>query len=464
MSASTSDVREVAPVAFAAEVEADSAESVSVVNPAEVESDPILGARREPESASVNSAVDAREVGLAVFAVDLDPGSAEDVLPANPAEGELASMSGARRDPESESVRSLSVARGVVFARAFVAGADSDSPDGASAADPREEEVEGSLDVRRDPVSEAEGSTADLREAELVEDFRAEADAESDEAGLLADARASGVEELEAILGPGREPESDVVDAEAHDPVVEIDFAASERRVPVSEVASRAVEPEAAALDGFAGLSFDALALEDAAVLEPVALDGVAAASFDALTPASIPVLDFGAPALEDAPMSDLEVRALELAAFSGWEALELRVVPTLDFEPLALKDVPMSDLEDRALEFDPVSTCEAPELWVVAVLDLEALALEDLAVLETPALGGVDVSGCDALTPESVPTLDFDALEPASVPVRDFEPPMLEVVVPVSRFESVGAAASVWLARCAGGDVSSAAPSSSNN
>jgi hypothetical protein len=167
---------------------------------------------------------------------------------------------GGRREPESDNVKSAVAARAVGPVAVFGAGADPDSVLVESAAGAGEGVLPIVFGTRREPESEVEPSGP-----------FASAAATDSVASALALARAP---ELEAILSPGRDPDSEVpgLEADAHDPVVEVDFADDERRGPASAAGSRVGEPVAVAPGAVPAAGFEA-PLADASTMAEGASD-----------------------------------------------------------------------------------------------------------------------------------------------------------------------------------------------
>jgi hypothetical protein len=92
------------------------------------------------------------------------------------------------------------------------------------------------LGVRLEPDSDSDGSSVNEAEAELsgsgardVEVFAVFAGVDLELALLVASAAP------EVILGPGRDPDSDVLEPAAHEPVADVDLVVGERRRPLSD-------------------------------------------------------------------------------------------------------------------------------------------------------------------------------------------------------------------------------------
>ncbi len=220
----------------------------------------VNGPEPAPDAADfgVERDTDADSEDVAPIAEDCEAGLAGGLGARRGPESELAAAAedgasrlggslGVRRKPESETVGSFRDAREEALPAAF-AVALVDGVGSVPGAEPG-----GSLGARREPESDSNGSTADerelelaavdAREVELVEIFGACCTAADSEAALLGPRAA-----LELLFGPGREPDSEVLEAAAHEPVAELDFALGERRRAVSDVvsdASRARDPDA---------------------------------------------------------------------------------------------------------------------------------------------------------------------------------------------------------------------------
>jgi len=270
------------------------AEGAPVLNVAEPAPAGDFGIGREADSESIASLAGARGLALmADFETETDADAESEGIRSATEDDEagLAGSLSARRDPESEAVGSLMDGRNAGLLAGFEADTDADSEGAASSADDCAAGPADSFGARREPESESAWSIADAREAELaaavfelaalgareiaaVVVFAACAAGADSETALLA---ARAVPEL--TFGPGRDPDSDVLAAAAHEPVAEVDFAVGERRTPVSDAfgeASRARDPGVPLGDGLPETGFDgALPFASAGCGAGAAADGL---------------------------------------------------------------------------------------------------------------------------------------------------------------------------------------------